>query len=60
METISQSGLLLWDRTTLKSVRSGPASLVPGIEVIIRTSGIVRFVEILGVGIAIKWVSMIV
>ena len=24
METVSQSGLLLWDRTALKSVRSGP------------------------------------
>ena len=24
METVSQSGLLLWDRTVLKSVRSGP------------------------------------
>jgi hypothetical protein len=37
METVSRSGLLLWDRTALKSVRSGPvpvprsvpASLLP-------------------------------
>ena len=28
MENVSRSGLLLWDRTTLKSVRSGPV-LVP-------------------------------
>ena len=27
METVSRSGLLLWDWTTLKSVWSGPASL---------------------------------
>jgi hypothetical protein len=27
METVSRSGLLLWDRTALKSVRSSPASL---------------------------------
>ena len=30
METVSRSGLLLWDRTALKSVRSGPASLSEG------------------------------
>ena len=42
METVSRSGLLLWDRTVLKSVRSGPvpvprsgpASLATGDETI--------------------------
>ena len=28
METVSRSGLLLWDRTALKSVRSGPVPVL--------------------------------